>query len=184
MPEFITTVPESEGNNGMENEMECRKRHDILSRRPSYRKILNDLSSGAPGVAKIEEENENETVNSITSLANSQGHSMQNYHTVNAGQQSTQTLQLVSEGLQQQGGLHTITMSNAGAQGAVVQLAQSQDGQQYFVPVNASDLQSYPIKLSGALPQGVVVAQQGNVPTQQQLAEEATRKRELRLMKN
>uniref|UniRef100_A0A670YL99 cAMP-responsive element modulator n=1 Tax=Pseudonaja textilis TaxID=8673 RepID=A0A670YL99_PSETE len=35
--------------------IDSQKRREILSRRPSYRKILNELSSDAPGVAKIEE---------------------------------------------------------------------------------------------------------------------------------
>uniref|UniRef100_A0A3Q0T8D5 cAMP responsive element binding protein 1 n=1 Tax=Amphilophus citrinellus TaxID=61819 RepID=A0A3Q0T8D5_AMPCI len=35
---------------------DSQKRREILSRRPSYRKILNDLSSDAPAVPRIEEE--------------------------------------------------------------------------------------------------------------------------------
>ncbi|KAF2984056.1 hypothetical protein EK904_008096 [Melospiza melodia maxima] len=40
--------------------IDSQKRREILSRRPSYRKILNELSSDAPAVAKIEEEEKSE----------------------------------------------------------------------------------------------------------------------------
>ncbi|NXS49598.1 CREM protein, partial [Balaeniceps rex] len=40
--------------------IDSQKRREILSRRPSYRKILNELSSDAPAVPKIEEEEKSE----------------------------------------------------------------------------------------------------------------------------
>uniref|UniRef100_A0A8C1R6H3 KID domain-containing protein n=1 Tax=Cyprinus carpio TaxID=7962 RepID=A0A8C1R6H3_CYPCA len=43
------------------------KRREILSRRPSYRKILNELSSDAPAVPKIEEEERVEEEAPVTS---------------------------------------------------------------------------------------------------------------------
>uniref|UniRef100_A0A671L5H8 cAMP-responsive element modulator-like n=1 Tax=Sinocyclocheilus anshuiensis TaxID=1608454 RepID=A0A671L5H8_9TELE len=43
------------------------KRREILSRRPSYRKILNELSSDVPAVPKIEEEERVEEEAPVTS---------------------------------------------------------------------------------------------------------------------
>ncbi|XP_068942622.1 cAMP-responsive element modulator isoform X14 [Petaurus breviceps papuanus] len=89
-------------------------------------------------------------------------------------------------------------MTNSGAPppgATIVQYAaQSADGtQQFFVPgsqvvVQAAtgDMPTYQIRTpTTALPQGVVMAASpGSLHSPQQLAEEATRKRELRLMKN
>ncbi|MEE6467156.1 hypothetical protein FKM82_007149 [Ascaphus truei] len=100
-----------------------------------------------------------------------------------------------SDGVQ---GLQTLTMANSGnpQQGAtIVQYAtQSADGtQQFYVPgsqvvVQAAtgDMPAYQIRTpTSALPQGVVVAASpGTMHSPQQMAEEVTRKRELRLMKN
>ncbi|XP_020846079.1 cAMP-responsive element modulator isoform X17 [Phascolarctos cinereus] len=100
-----------------------------------------------------------------------------------------------SDGVQ---GLQTLTMTNSGAPppgATIVQYAaQSADGtQQFFVPgsqvvVQAAtgDMPTYQIRTpTTALPQGVVMAASpGSLHSPQQLAEEATRKRELRLMKN
>lgn len=45
------------------------------------------------------------------------------------------TIQIASQGEGVQG-LHTLTMTNATAGGAIVQYGQGQDGQQFFVPGN------------------------------------------------
>ncbi|KAK4827356.1 hypothetical protein QYF61_017281 [Mycteria americana] len=95
-------------------------------------------------------------------------------------------------------GLQALTMTNSGAPqpgATIVQYAgQSPDGtQQFFVPgsqvvVQAAtgDMPAYQIRTpTTTLPQGVVMAASpGTLHSPQQLAEEATRKRELRLMKN
>ncbi|XP_070584945.1 cAMP-responsive element modulator isoform X3 [Erythrolamprus reginae] len=100
-----------------------------------------------------------------------------------------------SDGVQ---GLQTLTMTNSGAPqpgATIVQYAtQTPDGtQQFFVPGNpvvvqaaTGDMPTYQIHTpTTALPQGVVMAASpGTLHNPQQLAEEATRKRELRLMKN
>ncbi|XP_032541649.1 cAMP-responsive element modulator isoform X4 [Chiroxiphia lanceolata] len=146
--------------------IDSQKRREILSRRPSYRKILNELSSDAPAVAKIEEEekSEDEGTPSVT----------------------------ISQG----GTIQTVTNSGAPQPGAtIVQYAgQSSDGtQQFFVPgsqvvVQAAtgDMPAYQIRTpTTTLPQGVVMAASpGTLHSPQQMAEEATRKRELRLLKN
>ncbi|XP_007471420.1 PREDICTED: cAMP-responsive element modulator isoform X17 [Lipotes vexillifer] len=112
-----------------------------------------------------------------------------------------------SDGVQ---GLQALTMTNSGAPppgATIIQYAtQSADGtQQFFVPgsqvvvqdeetelapshmaATTGDMPTYQIRApTTALPQGVVMAASpGSLHSPQQLAEEATRKRELRLMKN
>ncbi|XP_015261001.1 PREDICTED: cAMP-responsive element modulator isoform X1 [Gekko japonicus] len=175
------------------------KRGEILSRRPSYRKILNDLSSDAPGVTKIEEGKPEEdgaptgipTMAVPTSLYQT---STGQYIAIAQGG-TIQISNPSSDGVQ---GLQTLTMTNSGAPqpgATIVQYAaQTSDGtQQFFVPgsqvvVQAAtgDMPTYQIRTpTTALPQGVVMAASpGTLHSPQQLAEEATRKRELRLMKN
>lgn len=51
--------------------------------------------------------------------------------------------------------------------------------------VGGTNVQAYQIATSGALPQGVVMTTAGGaIASQQQMSEEAARKRELRLLKN
>ncbi|KAM4790883.1 cAMP-responsive element modulator isoform 5-T7 [Cyanocitta cristata] len=165
--------------------IDSQKRREILSRRPSYRKILNELSSDAPAVAKIEEEEKSEdegTPSGISAVAMPTSL----YHT-NTGQYLT-----ISQG----GTIQTVTNSGAPQPGATIvqYAAQSSDGtQQFFVPgsqvvVQAAtgDMPAYQIRTpTTTLPQGVVMAASpGTLHSPQQMAEEATRKRELRLLKN
>ncbi|XP_048145705.1 cAMP-responsive element modulator isoform X5 [Corvus hawaiiensis] len=165
--------------------IDSQKRREILSRRPSYRKILNELSSDAPAVAKIEEEEKSEdegTPSGISAVAMPTSL----YHT-NTGQYLT-----ISHG----GTIQTVTNSGAPQPGATIvqYAAQSSDGtQQFFVPgsqvvVQAAtgDMPAYQIRTpTTTLPQGVVMAASpGTLHSPQQMAEEATRKRELRLLKN
>ncbi|NXH11306.1 CREM protein, partial [Bucco capensis] len=204
------TANESPGSEGV---IDSQKRREILSRRPSYRKILNELSSDAPAVQKIEEEkSEDEGAPSAMAMAANL------YHT-NTGQYITITqggaIQIsdpASDGVQ---GLQSLTMTNSGTpqpSATIVQYAgQSPDGtQQFFVPgsqivvqvlrgdsvsllsraaasfTTTGDMPTYQIHTpTTTLPQGVVMAASpGTLHSPQQLAEEATRKRELRLMKN
>ncbi|XP_059476644.1 cyclic AMP-responsive element-binding protein 1 isoform X2 [Neocloeon triangulifer] len=110
-----------------DDEGSTKKRRDILSRRPSYRKILNDLGGGEIAVIPA----------GAIQISSGQGD-----------------------------GMHTLTMTNAtSAGGAIVQYAQGQEGQQFFVPVVAQN-------------------SSGSMQSAQQMAEEAARKRELRLLKN
>ncbi|NXO93460.1 CREM protein, partial [Certhia brachydactyla] len=184
--------------------IDSQKRREILSRRPSYRKILNELSSDAPAVAKIEEEEKSEdegTPSGISAMAMPTSL----YHT-NTGQYLT-----ISQG----GTIQTVTNSGAPQPGATIvqYAAQSPDGtQQFFVPGSqvvvqgifylkdpgsllskattafaaTGDMPAYQIRTpTTTLPQGVVMAASpGTLHSPQQMAEEATRKRELRLLKN
>ncbi|XP_031222212.1 cAMP-responsive element modulator-like [Mastomys coucha] len=120
------------------------------------------------------------------------------------------TIQISNPGSDGVQGLQALTMTNSGAPppgATIVQYAaQSADGtQQFFVPGSqvvvqdeeadlapshmaaaTGDMPTYQIRApTTALPQGVVMAASpGSLHSPQQLAEEATRKRELRLMKN
>ncbi|XP_076265599.1 cyclic AMP-responsive element-binding protein 1-like isoform X18 [Rhynchophorus ferrugineus] len=114
-----------------------KKRRDLLTRRPSYRKILNDLG-GEPKVEQTSSEADSEL----------SSHAIP-YHTV----LPAAAIQLSSsEGGQ---GIHTLTMTNATAGGAIVQYT----GQEFFVPAQGGNINSG-----------------GN--------EDQARKREMRLLKN
>ncbi|XP_053115626.1 cAMP-responsive element modulator isoform X1 [Hemicordylus capensis] len=179
--------------------IDSQKRREILSRRPSYRKILNELSSDAPGVTKIEEAKPEEegAPSGIPAMAvpTSLYQTSTGQYIAIAQGGAIQISNPASDGVQ---GLQTLTMTNSGAPqpgATIVQYAaQTPDGtQQFFVPgsqvvVQAAtgDMPTYQIRTpTTALPQGVVMAASpGTLHSPQQLAEEATRKRELRLMKN
>ncbi|CAI5788992.1 cAMP-responsive element modulator isoform X2 [Podarcis lilfordi] len=179
--------------------IDSQKRREILSRRPSYRKILNELSSDAPGVTKIEEGKPEEegAPSGIPAMAvpTSLYQTSTGQYIAIAQGGAIQISNQASDGVQ---GLQTLTMTNSGAPqpgATIVQYAaQTADGtQQFFVPgsqvvVQAAtgDMPTYQIRTpTTALPQGVVMAASpGTLHSPQQLAEEATRKRELRLMKN
>jgi cAMP response element-binding protein len=132
-------VVDAASDDSFSEEESPKKRRDLLTRRPSYRKILNDLG----GETKVEQ---------ISSEADSElsSHSIP-YHAVLPG-----AIQ-ISGGKGTQG-IHTLTMTNSTAGGAIVQYAQ---GQEFFVPV---------------------VAQSGNLSGGN--GEDQDRKREMRLLKN
>ncbi|XP_031787455.1 cyclic-AMP response element binding protein isoform X26 [Nasonia vitripennis] len=139
-----------------------KKRRDLLSRRPSYRKILNDLGGGEIAVKRETNwfgvaaegrlpplESSSECDSNVDSEVSS--HSLHYQTVIPAG-----TIQIATQG-EGVPGLHTLSMSNsATAGGTIVQYAQGQDAQ-FFVPASTGH--------------GVVV-------------EDAARKREMRLLKN
>ncbi|XP_017313516.1 cyclic AMP-responsive element-binding protein 1a [Ictalurus punctatus] len=187
----ISTIAESEDSQeSVDSVTDTQKRREILSRRPSYRKILNDLSSDTPAVPRIEEEkNEEDSAPAITTVTVPTP-----IYQTSSGQYIAITqggaIQLANNGTDGVQGLQTLTMTNtAGAQSGatILQYAQTSDGQQILVPSNqvvvqaaSGDVQAYQIRTaaSGTIAPGVVMASgQGG-------AEEATRKREVRLMKN
>ncbi|XP_035285591.1 cAMP-responsive element modulator-like isoform X2 [Anguilla anguilla] len=164
-----------------------------------HRKILNELSSDTPAVPKIEEEKSEEEMASTNITTMSTPASI--YQT-SSGQYIAITqggaIQIASPGGDGLQGLQTLTMSNSGAPqpgATILQYApQSGDGpQQFFVPgsqvvVQAAtgDMPTYQIRTpTSTLPQGVVMAASpAGLHSPQQHAEETTRKREVRLMKN
>ncbi|XP_023395533.1 cAMP-responsive element modulator isoform X18 [Loxodonta africana] len=132
----VATIAETDESAESEGIIDSHKHREILSRRPSYRKILNELSSDVSGVPKIEEEKSEE------------------------------------EG----------TPPNIAPMAVPTSIYQTSTGQY----TATGDMPTYQIRApTTALPQGVVMAASpGSLHNPQQLAEEATRKRELRLMKN
>ncbi|XP_038643228.1 cyclic AMP-responsive element-binding protein 1b isoform X2 [Scyliorhinus canicula] len=192
----ISTIPESEDSQESVDSMtDSQKRREILSRRPSYRKILNELSSDTPGVPRIDEEkSEEESVSTVTTMTMPTP-----IYQTSSGQYIAITqggaIQLANNGTDGVQGLQTLTMSNAAtAQGgaAIVQYAQSPDGQQIFVPGSqvvvqgaGGDVQTYQIRTTpnSTAGQGMVMASSPVLQNQPHNAEETTRKREIRLMK-
>ncbi|XP_032815618.1 cyclic AMP-responsive element-binding protein 1-like isoform X1 [Petromyzon marinus] len=166
------------------------KRREILSRRPSYRKILNDLSSDGPVVSKIDEEKSEEegtaTISTVTLPTPIYQTSTGQYIAIAQGG----AIQ-IANGAE---GLQALTMTNTGNQqggATIVQYAQTSDGQQFFVPgsqvvVQSASGETYQIRTpTSGLSQGVVVsASPGGLASPQGGAEESTRKREIRLYKN
>ncbi|XP_038611604.1 cAMP-responsive element modulator isoform X8 [Tachyglossus aculeatus] len=132
----VASIAETDESAESADVIEPHSRREILSRRSSYRKILNELSSEVTGVPKIEEEKSEE------------------------------------------GG----TSPNISPMAVPTSIYQTSTGQY----TATGDMPTYQIRTpSTALPQGVVMAASpGSLHSPQQLAEEATRKRELRLMKN
>ncbi|KTG41466.1 hypothetical protein cypCar_00002316, partial [Cyprinus carpio] len=192
----ISTVAESEDSQeSVDSVADSQKRREILSRRPSYRKILNDLSSDAPGVPRIEEEkSEEDTAPAITTVTVPTP-----IYQTSSGQYIAITqggaIQLANNGTDGVQGLQTLTMTNAAAAQpgtTILQYAQTSDGQQILVPSNqvvvqaaSGDVQAYQIRTAptSTIAPGVVMASSPALPSQGG-AEEATRKREVRLMKN
>ncbi|XP_073722447.1 cyclic AMP-responsive element-binding protein 1a [Misgurnus anguillicaudatus] len=66
----ISTIAESDDSQeSVDSVIDSQKRRELLSRRPSYRKILNDLSSDASAVPQIEEEkSEEDSTPAITTV--------------------------------------------------------------------------------------------------------------------
>uniref|UniRef100_A0A8C1U3K8 cAMP responsive element binding protein 1 n=1 Tax=Cyprinus carpio TaxID=7962 RepID=A0A8C1U3K8_CYPCA len=149
---------------------DSQKRREILSRRPSYRKILNDLSSDAPAVPRIEEERSEEdstpAITTVTMPTPIYQTSSGQYIAITQGG----AIQLANNGTDGVQGLQTLTMTNAaGAQPGttILQYAQTSDGQQILVPSNqvvvqaaSGDVQAYQIRTASAstLAPGVVMA--------------------------
>ncbi|KAF4086864.1 hypothetical protein AMELA_G00089250 [Ameiurus melas] len=192
----ISTVAESEDSQeSVDSVTDSQKRREILSRRPSYRKILNDLSSDAPGVPRIEEEKSEEdaapAITTVTVPTPIYQTSSGQYIAITQGG----AIQLANNGTDGVQGLQTLTMTNAAAAQpgtTILQYAQTSDGQQILVPSNqvvvqaaSGDVQAYQIRTAAAstIGPGVVMASSPALPSQGG-AEEATRKREVRLMKN
>lgn len=177
---------------------ESKKRRDILSRRPSYRKIFNDLS-GSESPTKVETISEDiqgqsegtEGASPIAVITTSPLSYQQAPQTVAI----PGTIQIVTSGE----ALQAVPMAQ-NSSGAVVQYQQQQqDGQQYIYTTNPGEVQvqvqvsntgtMYTIPaaqqqyIRGQVP-GMVLSSPGMAGNGQQIAEDASRKREMRLLKN
>lgn len=178
---------------------ESKKRRDILSRRPSYRKIFNDLS-GSESPTKVETISEDiqgqsegtEGASPIAVITTSPLSYQQAPQTVAI----PGTIQIVTSGE----ALQAVPMAQ-NSSGAVVQYQQQQqDGQQYIYTTNPGEVQVQQVQVSntgtmytipaaqqqyirGQVP-GMVLSSPGIAGNGQQIAEDASRKREMRLLKN
>lgn len=116
------------------------KSRELLARRPSYRKILNDLSA-----EEMATQNEGEEESATSSAVTSISLPTPIYQT-STGQyitfSSNGSLQLASSGSEGVQGLQTLTMSNSNpSQPTILQYAQTADGQQILLPSNQVLLQ-------------------------------------------
>ncbi|KAK2900616.1 hypothetical protein Q8A67_008731 [Cirrhinus molitorella] len=196
----IQTVQVDVDTGGSGTASDPQKRREILSRRPSYRKILNELSSDVPAVPKIEEEEKVEEDAPATSVATVTAPS--SIYQTSSGQYIAITqggaIQLAGPGGEALQGVQALTLPSPATPqpGATILQYGAQPGDpgqqllltagQVLVQAATGDMPAYQIRSpSSGFPPGVVMAASpGAMHSPQQNAEEATRKREVRLMKN
>ncbi|XP_066564740.1 cyclic AMP-dependent transcription factor ATF-1 isoform X1 [Amia ocellicauda] len=171
------------------------KSREVLARRPSYRKILNELSAEEVA-ARTEGEEDNPSSSAMTTMTVPTP-----IYQTSTGQYiaiaPNGTIQLASPGAEGVQGLQTLTMTNSGAaqQGTtILQYAQTPDGQQILVPSNqvvvqsaGGDMQTYQIRTAPtttSLPQTVVMASPMGISSQSTKTDDPQMKREIRLAKN
>ncbi|XP_042353145.1 cAMP-responsive element modulator-like [Plectropomus leopardus] len=193
----IATVAELEDD---ESVTDTQKRRELLSRRPSYRKILNELSSDSPAVPKIDEEKTEEEAPVSSAVSASVPTSI--YQT-SSGQYIAITqgraIQLTSPGVEALQGAQTLTVASSPnpQPGATILQCAAQPGDspqqlyiqggQVLVQAATGDIPAYQLRSpnSGLAQSIVMAASPGTMQNPpQQHAEEVTRKREVRLMKN
>ncbi|KAM4728994.1 cAMP-responsive element modulator isoform 2-T2 [Anableps anableps] len=189
----IATVAELEDDG---SGTDTQKRRELLSRRPSYRKILNELSSDSPAVPKIEEEKAEDHVPVSSSPTESVPNSI--YQT-SSGQYIAiaqgRAINLTTPAVEALQGPQTLMVTGSptpqtGA--AVLQAADSPhqffiQGGQVLIQAATGDIPAYQLRSpNSGLAQSIVMAASPSSmqsPSSQH-AEEITRKREVRLMKN
>ncbi|CAD5117809.1 unnamed protein product [Dimorphilus gyrociliatus] len=141
---------------------EERRRREVLARRPSYRKILHEIA----GDDQLKGDHHDEDSNSGLSDTGSETNLQQPVIPAH--------IQLVSD----TSGVQTITMTNSTSPtpngSTIVQYAQSPEGQQYFIPVSVAGTPGQTYQLTTA----------NSLQSSPNVTEEASRKRELRLLKN
>ncbi|XP_052248039.1 cAMP-responsive element modulator-like isoform X1 [Dreissena polymorpha] len=179
---------------------EGRKRREILSRRPSYRKIFNELSSPV-SVTKIEEESNDSSQDGESQDSTGLAAAIQ-YGNATVLPSGAIQISVSADGTPIAQGLQTLTMTNANQSSSgqttgptIVQYAQGPDGQQFYIPGidlslwdaremgSTGTMQAYQIANTGTLQGGVVMATSSGLGRDAG-SEEAARKRELRLLKN
>lgn len=194
-------------NSGLHEDENTKKRREILARRPSYRKILNELGGCEISEDKGDSPGGIDSDSSSSSPAPPSGHHQRTAQSVAISGTHYQTpaglikvlpsgtIQLAtaagnaSQAVADAGQtLPTLTMTNTPGGGAIVQYAQGQDGQ-FFVPVCVTgDLQAYalrPVTTTAGLNSGVVVGSSAaqSLQNSKHLAEEASRNHDMRIMK-
>ncbi|CAO2600858.1 Cyclic AMP-dependent transcription factor ATF-1 [Lemmus lemmus] len=190
----VSSLSESEESQDSSDSIgSSQKAHGILARRPSYRKILKDLSSEDTRGRKGDRENPG--ISAVTSMSVPTP-----VYQTSSGQYiaiaANGALQLASPGTDGVQGLQTLTMTNSSntQQGTILQYAQTSDGQQILVPSNqvvvqtaSGDMQTYQIRTTPSatsLPQTVVMTSPVTLTSQATKTDDPQLKREIRLMKN
>ncbi|XP_035757400.1 cyclic AMP-dependent transcription factor ATF-1 isoform X3 [Egretta garzetta] len=190
----VSSLSESEDSQDSSDSIgSSQKARGILARRPSYRKILKDLSSEDTRDRKGDEESPG--VSTVTSMSVPTP-----IYQTSTGQYiaiAANGLQLASPGTDGVQGLQTLTMTNAGGTQpgtTILQYAQTSDGQQILVPSNqvvvqtaSGDMQTYQIRstpTTTSLPQTVVMTSPVTLTSQTSKTDDPQLKREIRLMKN
>ncbi|NWR22075.1 ATF1 factor, partial [Emberiza fucata] len=192
----VSSLSESEDSQDSSDSIgSSQKARGILARRPSYRKILKDLSSEDTRDRKGDEESPG--VSTVTSMSVPTP-----IYQTSTGQYSmlpkipSQFFFYLPPNTDFIG-LQTLTMANAGASQAgttILQYAQTSDGQQILVPSNqvvvqtaSGDMQTYQIRTTpttSSLPQTVVMTSPVTLTSQSSKTDDPQLKREIRLMKN
>ncbi|XP_068574305.1 cAMP-responsive element modulator-like isoform X1 [Cebidichthys violaceus] len=199
----IATVAELEDD---ESVTDTQKRRVLLSRRPSYRKILNELSSDSPAVPKIneerteeeedEEEDEEEEEVPVSNAASATVPT--SIYQTSSGQYIAIShggaVQLTSPGVEAFHGAQTtmVNSSRVPQPGAtILQCADSPQqfyiqGGQVLVQAATGDIPAYQLRSpnSGLTHSIVMAASPGSMQNPPPHSEDTTRKREVRLMKN
>jgi len=149
-----------EGGHPVYEDEAARRRREILTRRPSYRKILNELGGGEMSEDRGDGDGEpNYQNNGIIKVI------------------PANTIQI--SGAEQVQGLQTISMSGANAGGnTIVQYTQG-DGQ-FFVPVSIPVSGDLKLDQGGNNSQHMILTRNPGG----EIVEEVTKKREVRLYKN
>ncbi|XP_029450836.1 cyclic AMP-dependent transcription factor ATF-1 isoform X1 [Rhinatrema bivittatum] len=191
----VSSLSESEDSQDSSDSIgSSQKARGILARRPSYRKILKDLSSEDTRDRKGEEDSASVSAVSSMSVPTS-------IYQTSTGQYiaiaPNGALQLASAGADGVQGLQTLTMTNAGSSQpgtTILQYAQTSDGQQILVPSNqvvvqtaSGDMQTYQIRTTPtttSLPQTVVMTSPVSLSSPTTKTDDPQLKREIRLMKN
>ncbi|XP_007441106.2 cyclic AMP-dependent transcription factor ATF-1 [Python bivittatus] len=183
---FQVSLSENEDSQDSSDSIDSsQKARGLLARRPSYRKILNDLSSEDTRERKGDESNPAVTSVPVTTPV---------YQT-STGQYiaiaPNGPLQLSSPGAESVQGLPTFTNA-AGT--PLLQYVQTSDGQQILVPSNqvvvqtaSGDMQTYQLRrtpTTTSLPQTVVMTTPVSLTSQSTKTDDPQLKREIRLMKN
>ncbi|XP_060901428.1 cAMP-responsive element modulator-like [Labrus mixtus] len=192
----IATVAELVGDDV--SVTDTQKRRELLSRRPSYRKILSELSSDTTAVSKIEEEktedeeeddeDDEEEVQVSSEASVSVPTSI--YQT-SSGQYITfsqgRAIQLTSPGVEALTASHpgSTILQCAAQPGDATQQFYIQGGQ-VLIQAATGDIPAYQLRSpnSGLAQSIVMAASPGSMQNPPQHTEEVTRKREVRLMKN
>ncbi|XP_075954573.1 cAMP-responsive element modulator-like isoform X2 [Anarhichas minor] len=191
----IASVAELEDD---ESVTDTQKRRVLLSRRPSYRKILNELSSDSPAVPIIneertedeeDEEEEEEEEEVPVSSAASATVPTSIYQT-----SSGQYIAITHGGVEAFHGAQTTTVASSHVPQPGATILQCADSTQQFyiqggqvlVQAATGDIPAYQLRSpnSGLAHSIVMAASPGSMQNPPPRSEDTTRKREVRLMKN